>query len=126
MSVVKYTAGDLRDALDLAKPGRILELDYDGNMSKNCVAAVIHNLCALAEAYKSAKAELEAQAIDPNSRENLCQENAMLRNDLELARKALRAAETALVVHTPERTDAVLCIIRKSLPTQTPANQDRT
>ena len=52
-----YTQEDLQDALDLAKPGRILELDSDGNMSKNCVAAVIHNLCALAEYYDLAKSQ---------------------------------------------------------------------
>ena len=54
---MKYTQEDLQDALDLAKPGRILELDSDGNMSKNCVAAVIHNLCALAEYYRLAKSQ---------------------------------------------------------------------
>ena len=37
--------------------------------------------------------QLESQAIDPNSRENLCQENAMLRNDLELAKAALSTAK---------------------------------
>ena len=52
-----YTQEDLQDALDLAKPGRVLELDSDGNMSKNCVAAVIHNLCALAEYYRLAKSQ---------------------------------------------------------------------
>ena len=54
---MKYTQEDLQDALDLAKPGRILELDSDGNMSKNCVAAVIHNVCALAEYYALAKSQ---------------------------------------------------------------------
>ena len=39
------------------------------------------------------KKELAAQAIDPNSRENLCQENAMLRNDLELAQKRVKELE---------------------------------
>jgi chromosome segregation ATPase len=39
--------------------------------------------------------ELQALAIDPNSRENLCQENAMLRNDLELAQKRVEALKVS-------------------------------
>lgn len=35
----------------MAKPGRILPLDNEGNMSASGVTAVIHNLGALAEAY---------------------------------------------------------------------------
>jgi chromosome segregation ATPase len=37
--------------------------------------------------------ELQALAIDPNSRENLCQENAMLRNDLEVMKAKLSTAK---------------------------------
>ncbi len=131
---MKYTAEDLQDALDLAKPGRVLELDSDGNMSKNCVAAVIHNLCALAEYYELAKSqesrwykkftdetskhskaieradaltrELAARAIDPNSWKNLCQENAMLWNDMSYAQERIKSLESELAAMTKNFLEA--------------------
>lgn len=56
----RYTDEDIQDALELAKPGRMLPLDNEGNMSANGVKAVIHNLTALAREYEKQKSDLKA------------------------------------------------------------------
>ena len=50
----------------------------------------------LAAAFREARAELAALAIDPEGRENLCQDNAMLRNDLEVAKRDMAALKAEL------------------------------
>jgi len=93
---MNYSPEDLQDALDLAKPGRVLELDKDGNMSKGCVAAVIHNLCALAEAYQLAKSQ-EARWFKEFTDETSKHSNAIKRaEEAEARSNAMRKNLTDL------------------------------
>lgn len=60
---------------------------------------------ALTEAFAAGLAdaltrELAARAIDPNSWKNLCQENAMLRNDMSYAQERIKSLESELAAMT--------------------------
>ncbi len=77
---------DVQDALDLAKPGRMLPLDNEGNMSAHGVTVVIHNLCALAAAYRSTLLRLK----DAEGRE---------KGLTEISEKVVKSASEAFAPH---------------------------
>lgn len=62
---------------------------------------------------------VKCQTLDCPMRYFSCRPDAwnrrVLSNTVEALKSALRAAETAMIIHEPERTDAVLDLIRREL-----------
>lgn len=84
---------DVKDALALSKLGRLLPLDKDGNMSADGVRVVIHNLCALASAYRNIKHTLEGREMWIRQTEVLVEQ---LKSSSESAESQLSQVREAL------------------------------